>query len=59
MKLLKVLELSKLVDENKTIIGLKFVFYINGRAYTRDENKTIIGLKLYWPIGAFVYYWWK
>ena len=34
------------IDENKTIIGLKYGFSDVFTHYFYDENKTIIGLKL-------------
>ena len=32
-------------DENKTIIGLKFIRFNSSSRGNSDENKTIIGLK--------------
>ena len=45
-----------ILDENKTIIGLKLYFLILSSVYI-DENKTIIGLKFieiirYWDLAA-------
>ena len=39
------LQLVGLIDENKTIIGLKFIEIIRYWDLAADENKTIIGLK--------------
>ena len=41
--------MNQLLDENKTIIGLKYKYHRQWRRHSWDENKTIIGLK-------FVYY---
>ena len=36
-----------MLDENKTIIGLKFILLLLFYPQKQDENKTIIGLKSY------------
>ena len=33
------------MDENKTIIGLKYYYKVKAQGLYQDENKTIIGLK--------------
>ena len=45
MKFWKVLIGLKKSDENKTIIGLKFIRVTHNETSDCDENKTIIGLK--------------